>query len=541
MDHHTTALLRDWAGLSFVCIGLFIVTASLSLTDAVLPDIASTFALTGTTTSLVISIYMLVSASLLIPGGKLGDVIGSRRTFVLGMALFAVGCLICGIAASLAELLLGRIVQAVGYALTFPAALALLNVTFPDGPRRTLAFAILAVTIGAALGGGPVIGQWFSSHATWQWSFTANVPLALLATAGCLATVRELARRDTVPGVDGYGLFLLILAQVLLFGGIQLVAHAGWFLTRPGYAVFGVVWPLPVSPAPITVLLAVIVSVVFVRLERRRERAGRGVVLEMSIFDSPAFTWAFVAASVMTAGVFGVLYILPLFIEYVLEAGGAGSIVASMGIGMIVGGLASKPLVERIGSARLTGGCFVLQVAAPLVAAALVHTHGSSLPLIPTLILQGIGWAGAYAVLQNVMLTHVAPGLSAVASGAGLTGRLLGGAVTTAMIASVLYVVTTLETRDLDLSGLSPDQALEIRQAYEFTTILKIPITPQGNTIAGLREEQHFREVVEGAKDDMVVALRIGLVIVSAINLLGIFAAALVWRRGYATHRLKGA
>lgn len=521
-----------WTGLGFVSAGLFVVTASLSLTDAVLPDIAGAFDLTGTTVSLVLSVYMLVSASLLIPGGKLADVLGARRTFVLGLVLFAIGSLVCGVAAGLAPLLLGRVVQAVGYALSFPAGLALVNATFPNGPPRSLAFAILAVTIGAALGGAPVIGWWFSTYATWGWCLAANAPLALLAAAGARATLPGAARQNTGAGFDGWGLFLLILAQVLLFGGIQLVADAGWLLTRSGYAVFGVPWFLPISPAPIMVVIAIVAAVVFVGVEKRREGAGRGVVMEVSIFDHPAFRWAFVAASLMTAGVFGALYILPLFLEYVLEVGGAGAIVASMGVGMIAGGLASKTLDEWIGSARLTLGCIILQVAAPLIAAVCIHSHASSLPLILTLVLQGVGWGAAYAVLQNVMLSTLPPRLSAVASGAGLTGRLLGGAVVTAMIAGVLATITTLESRNLDLSGISPDQATEIQQAYEFTSILKIPITRERDTIVELRQEKHFREVVEQAKGNMVVALRVGLLIVAAINLLGVVAAAFVWHQG---------
>jgi hypothetical protein len=91
------------------------------------------------------------------------------------------------------------------------------------------------------------------------------------------------------------------------------------------------------------------------------------------------------------------------------------------------------------------------------------------------------------------------------------------------------------------MSDLTPDQSLEIQKAYEFTTILKIPITPHRDTITELRQEQHYRKVVEEAKDDMVVALRIGLLIVAAINLLGTFAAALVWRSGHPAARLSGA
>lgn len=529
MDRKTR--FRDWAGLFFICLALVIVTTDLSVVDAVLPEIVGAFDITGHLASFVISIYMLVSACLLIPAGKLADRIGARRVFALGMFVFAAGSLVCGLTPDYTIFLAGRFVQASGYALTFPAALAMVNMRFPHGAPRTLAFAIVALSIGAALGAGPVVGGIIAKAGDWNWVFISNAPLALVAGIGCVAVLPTHPTRRDEKGFDAVGLVLLIAGQVMLFGGLQIASRAGWLLAKPGFTLFGVVWPLPVSPAFLFILGSLVLAYLFLRTERGRERRGRSVIVEVSIFENRKFSWAFVAAGAMTAGVFGFLYLLPLFVEYVLEENLLGSLVATLGLGMVVGGLVSSPLLSRFGAARVTFVAMVLQFAAPFTAAFFLHYPMSPILFAPGLFLQGAGWSLAYAVLQNTMLSNVRTELAAMASGTGLMGRLLAGAITTALIASILLFTTTMATRNLDMSSLTSEQAGEIRQAYEFNSVLKLPVTSGKATIADLRGEAHLRDIIGEVKDDMVFAIRLGLLVIAAINLLGLLSARQIWRK----------
>ncbi|GAB5376540.1 MAG: DHA2 family efflux MFS transporter permease subunit [Acuticoccus sp.] len=525
----TTSSARDWVGIFFVCLGLGIVTADLSIVDAVRPQIVEAFGISGHLASFIISVYMLVSACLLIPAGKLADQIGSRRVFFLGMLIFATGSLVCGLSPNYPLFLVGRLVQATGYAMTFPAALAMVNFRFPSGPRRTLAFAIVALSIGAALGAGPMMGGIVAQAGNWHFVFTTNVPLALVAGIGCFAAVPAHAAHREAHGFDALGLVLLVAGQMMLFGGLQFGARAGWLSTSADFTLLGYAWPLPVSPALLLVAATLIFAAMFVRRERRRGQLGRDVIVDISIFDNRAFSCAFVAASAMTAGVFGFLYVLPLFVEYVLGQNLLGSLVALMGLGMVLGALASSPLLKRYRRSRVTFAAMLLQLAAPLAAAGFLHDPMPLWLFVPGLLLQGAGWSLAYAVLQNTMLSNVRPDLAAMASGTGLMGRLLAGAMMTTLIASVLFLTATIATRDLDMRGLTDAQTAQIEEAYRFSSVLKVPAAPAQATATELSQIARFRAVVKEVKADMVLALRLGLLVIAVINFCGLIATLWIW------------
>ncbi|HMC53332.1 MAG TPA: MFS transporter, partial [Acidimicrobiales bacterium] len=185
----------------------------------------------------VIAGYSLTLGSLLIIGGRLGDLFGVRRSFVAGAMLFATGSLLASLATSTPELVLGEaVIEGIGASLLFPASLATLSTAF-QGPARARAFALWGGVAGAAAALGPVIGGWLTSDYSWRWGFRINVVVAPLAALAALAALPRDARRDRPAHLDvggalrlGAGLFLVVFALT------EAPAH-GWLVNRgPGLA-----------------------------------------------------------------------------------------------------------------------------------------------------------------------------------------------------------------------------------------------------------------------------------------------------------------
>src|SRR3954449_7317668 len=150
------------------------------------------------------SIYSLVFAALLISVGRIGDVGGRRRIFVLGLLVFLAASVVTALAPNGTILLLGRFLQGVGGALILPSTLSIVNATF-RGRERAIAFGIWGSTIGGMAALGPLLGGWFVTHLSWRWAFYVNLPIAVVALVGTLLFVEESRDPDARRGYDPPG------------------------------------------------------------------------------------------------------------------------------------------------------------------------------------------------------------------------------------------------------------------------------------------------------------------------------------------------
>src|SRR3954453_6802679 len=195
----TTAVLhppdpRRWITLTIVIISAFIVVLDNPVLNVAIPTILREFHTTLPSLEWVVTGYALTFATLLIIGGRLGDIYGHRRIFVIGAALFGVGSLLASVSTSVGELVLGEaIIEGIGASLMLPATLAILSGTF-RGRERATAFAAWGATAGVAAAMGPVIGGFLTTNYSWRWSFRINVIVAPLAVIGALVFMRPTAR-----------------------------------------------------------------------------------------------------------------------------------------------------------------------------------------------------------------------------------------------------------------------------------------------------------------------------------------------------------
>src|SRR5271165_1065240 len=289
------------------------------------------------------SIYSLVFAALLITLGRVGDMFGRRRLFRIGTFWFVAASLVAATASSGGILIFGSFLQGIGGAMILPATLSTVNALF-RGRERAIAFAIWGSTIGGMAAVGPFLGGLLTTDLSWRWAFLINVPLGLLILIGLLTVVPETSDPNTPRGIDIPGQITLIVSlSALVFGLIQGQTY-GWWTTAKRLDLLD--WPRgTISPVPIVFVVAAISMVEFLAIERARARAGRLVVVDLRLFAIRSFSRGNVAALIVALGEFGLLFVLPLYLQGALglSALDTGAALIPLAAGTLLAGGATAP------------------------------------------------------------------------------------------------------------------------------------------------------------------------------------------------------
>ena len=281
---------RRWVTLAVVVVTALIVVLDNSVLTVAIPTILRDFDTTLPAVEWVITGYALTFASLLIIGGRLGDVYGHRRIFVIGAALFCGGSLLAALSWNIPSLIVGEaLIEGIGASLMLPTTLSILSTTF-QGRERATAFGAWGATVGVGLALGPVVGGILTTNATWRWAFGINVIVAPLAIVGALVFIardRPAAKRISidVPGacLVAVGLFLFVFA-------LSEGARYGWFRPLETFTIAGAeVWPddRAVSFIPLVMVIAVAILFAFYKLERWKERHDLSPLFEFGAAPPP--------------------------------------------------------------------------------------------------------------------------------------------------------------------------------------------------------------------------------------------------------------
>ena len=211
---------RRWRALALVCVAFFMVILDVSIVNVALPSIAVDLELSQGTLQWIVTAYSLAFGGFLLLGGRAADVFGRRRVFMLGMALFTLGSLMCGFAQSGAWLIVFRAVQGLGGAIISPATLAIINAAFRHGgAERNKAFGIWGAIAGSGAAAGVLLGGILTEYLGWEWIFFVNVPVGVAVIALTPLLVSEGKVEDVDPHTDP-------LAAVLVTGGLVAFVYA---------------------------------------------------------------------------------------------------------------------------------------------------------------------------------------------------------------------------------------------------------------------------------------------------------------------------
>jgi EmrB/QacA subfamily drug resistance transporter len=409
---------RKWWTLGAVTASLFMTMLDVSVVNVALPAIRAEYEPRLTQLEWVVSSYLLTYATFLLTGGKLADLFGRRRIFLLGLTLFGVASLLCGLAPDIDFLIGARALQGLGAALMLPATQAIIAATF-DPEERGMAYGIWAAVSGLGLALGPLIGGLLIEGIDWRWIFYINIPIALLAITVARAIVAEsrdtsLERRLDFWGLLSSGVGLFALTFALIEG-----QRHGWS-SNFTLAVFGV------AAAAFGVF-------VFVELHQRAP------MLDLSFFRDPTFAGANVVSLMIMAVMIGVLFFVSIFMQHFLRYSpietGAGFLPMTL-VFMLVAPVAGK-LTDRIGGRwPITAGMAVLGVGIGLLSR--IDLDASYWEFVPAFILAGIGIGLAMAPATTTVIGSVPVDKAGVGSGVINVFRQSGGAFGVAILGAVV-------------------------------------------------------------------------------------------------------
>ena len=378
-------MTRRWWTLAAVCAGVFMLLLDITIVNVALPDIEQGFHASLSDLQWVIDAYALTLAAFLLTAGSLADLYGRRIVFAVGIAIFTLGSLACGLATSSLFLVLARAGQGVGGAIMFATSLALLAQSF-HGDERGVAFGAFGAITGVAIAVGPVLGGALTSGVSWRWIFYVNIPIGVLALLVTLLRVDE--SRDpnaSRPDWVEFATFSVGLAA-LVFGLIRSNADGWGSATVVG------------SLAAAAVLLAAFVIA---------ERVQSEPMLDLRLLRVPTFNGGLVAAWAISASIFSALTFLILYMQNILGLSAVATGIRFLpltGAIFLTAGVAGR-LTTRVTRKLLIASGFLLVGGGMLLMRDLTPASGWT-HLLPGMILAGIG-----AGLVNVPLVSTAVGV----------------------------------------------------------------------------------------------------------------------------------
>ena len=392
----------------------------------------------------VISGYALTLAAFTITGGRLGDLFGRKRMFMLGAVIFAIGSFITSISHSLGTLLAGEaVIEGLGAALMMPATASLLVANY-KGKDRAIAFGIWGGIAGAASAIGPVLGGFLTTNYSWRWAFRINIVVAILLLIGSYF-ISESKDRATKRRLDITGILLSASGLFLFVYGVIEASTYGWWAAVAPFEFFHHGLTLAnLSISPIAMAAGAILLVLFGLWEKHVEAAGRTPLMSLKLLGNSQFTSGTVTVALMSLGMTGLIFALPVFLQSVqnLDALHTGLALIPMSLAVLVAAPGSAALTKYLTPKRLIQTGLFLAVVASALLRSLISPTASAAHLAPGLALFGLGMGLVFAQSSNLALSAVPVKDSGEASGVNNTIRQVGTSFGSAIIGAV--VLTTL-------------------------------------------------------------------------------------------------
>ncbi|HST15091.1 MAG TPA: DHA2 family efflux MFS transporter permease subunit [Gaiellaceae bacterium] len=419
---------RRWIALAVIVTAQFMVVLDVAIVNVALPTIKDDLHFTQESLQWVVTAYSILFGGALLLGGRMADLLGRRRLFMVGLGLFTLSSLLDGLAWSEGSLIAFRSAQGLGAALVSPAALSILTTTFDEGRDRNLALGIWGAVSGSGGAAGVLLGGALTSSLSWSWIFFINVPVGIAVLALAIRFVSE-SRADVahrnfdLPGAAS----ITAGVMVLVYAMTRAVQH-GWGTTET-----------------ITLLaVSAILIVAFVEIESR----SSAPLLPLRMFKLRTLTGSNLAGLLMGGAVYSQFFLLTLYMQQVLHYSALQTGVAYvvLTVAVIVFANVSQAIALRVGVRRVLPAGLLLATGGLLLYARLPVDGRYFWDLFPAFVLSGIGMAFAFVPMTIGALSGVRPADAGVASGLINASQQVGGSIG---VAAATTIAATYSSRYL--------------------------------------------------------------------------------------------
>ena len=428
-----------WLSLFILCAGFLMIVVDGTIVNVALPSIQQNLGFSQAGLAWVVNAYLIAFAGLLLLSGRLGDLVGRKRIFMIGLSVFTLASIVCGLSINQPMLIAARFVQGIGGALSSAVILGMIVTMFSEPGERARAMGIFAFIASAGASIGLLAGGLITQAISWHWIFFVNLPIGIATAVLAARFVEADLALGLGEGADWLGAFLVTAALMLGVYGIVESNTYG----------LGSIQTLGLGSVAIVLLLAFLA----------RQARVRNPILPLRLFRSRTLSISNLIQGLMVVGMFGMFFLGSLDFERVLHYGPLAIGLAFLPVALTMGGLSADGtarLIMRFGSARvLIVGQILIALALGLLARGPVHGDYVRDLLLP-MILMGVGGGLSFPSLAMLAMADATPADSGLASGLLNTTAQVGGALGIAVLATV----ATGRTSGLLADGVATTPAL---------------------------------------------------------------------------------
>jgi EmrB/QacA subfamily drug resistance transporter len=475
----TTTDTNRWLALYVLCTGVLMIVLDATVVNVALPTIQDDLHFTQSNLAWVVNAYLIAFGGLLLLSGRIGDLIGHRRVFLMGLAVFTGASLLCAVSQSQEMLIASRFVQGAGGAMASAVTLGMIVTMFPEPREQAKAIGVFGFVASAGGSIGLLAGGVLTDLINWHWIFFVNVPIGLATALFALRLVESRPGIGMKEGADAPGAVLVTAGLMLAVYTILGVEEHGW------------------TSAQTLILAAVSMALVaaFLMRQARIEKP----LMPLRLFHSRNVSGANVVMALLVVGMFGIFFLGALYMQLVLGYEplevGLAFLPGSLLMGVLSLGFTDK-LNMRFGPRRvlITGLCFLL--VAMLLFARTPVDGNYLVDVAPTLIIFGAGAGVAFPALMMLAMSGATPSDAGLASGLVNTTGQVGGAIGLALLATI----STERTQSLLDDGESTAAALTggFHVAYLIGAVCAAVAIVAAVTV--LRSEQPAAEAAGGGE-----------------------------------------
>jgi EmrB/QacA subfamily drug resistance transporter len=426
--------MKRWSVLAVLAGAQFLMVLDQAVMNVSISQLVADFHTTVTAIQAVIALYALVMAGLMLTGGKIGDLIGRRRAFAIGLCIYAVGSALTAASWSVASLTIGwSVLEGIGAALVLPAMVALVAGNY-RGQQRAVAYGVLGGVAGAGIAVGPILGGWATTDLSWRVVFAGEVVVAIAIFLG-IRLIEEPARPARTPTLDWVGSLLSAAGLGTLVLGVLEASNWGWLRPRSSP-----IEPFGLSLSPFVIAAGALLLAGFARWERRREERGEDPLVHLHLLRLPRLRAGVAMLLAQNLILMGVFFTVPLFLQIVqgLDALETGVRMLPASVGLFVSALLGSALAKRFPARTLVrAGLAVVFVSIVLLLDTVDTELNDTLFLIAMGVL-GVGMGLIVSQLGNVVQSAVGDDDRSEAGGLQNTAQQLGSSLGTALLGAIV-------------------------------------------------------------------------------------------------------
>ena len=511
-----------WAPLIALATAQFVMVLDQSVMNVSISTLVVDFDTTVTTIQAVITLYCLVMAMFMMTGAKVGDIIGRRRAFVVGLIIYGCGSLMTALAPSVAVLTLGwSILEGIGAALVLPALAALIAGNFA-GASRKVAYAVIGGVSGAGIAVGPILGGWATTELSWRVVFVGEVVLVIFILA-MTGKVGDAERTGPKPRLDYLGAVMSAVGLGVIVLGTLQSSTWGWVVPKDS----------PITPLGFSLTIWMIVGGgvllwAFTVWQRHREKIGADPLVHMGLLRIPPLRAGLTGLFSQNLILMGVFFVVPLYLQLVLglDALQTGVKMLPISITMFLAAAAGSRLSTRFTVRGIVRTGLATTVLAVLILLATVEPDLRDVGFAVSMAILGVGMGLIASQLGNVVQSSVDASGRGEAGGLQYTGQQLGSSLGVALIGAIVLTgltsgfVTTIQSDQRISAEVSAQVGIAVEGGLDFVSADQVRAAAQK---AGL-DPATTAALVEDYSKAQLGSLKVGLLTAALLALLALMS-----------------